>query len=645
MALLDRNGNEVGEILSENGVRHRPLGYSEIPEFTKSALIALEDRRFRSHFGLDPRGVVRAFYRNLREGGIREGASTLNTGLVRNSLWIEEERTWGKKLLEAAYALRVDGKYPKEKILSEYLNRISFGRLSKGFAAASRSYFGKEPRNLTQAEQIALLAMAKNPAKYDPAKNPATFRTRFESVVSALVEAGVVNSSDSPALLAEKLSFPVPKNALPYVTDAFRSGKLATGESHGTPFLRTTFDLDLTRRVKKIADGTLADISWRNVSDYGILLVDRKTKEVLTLIGGADYFSGEGGQVNSVFAPRQVGSTAKPFTYLLAMQERGVSPEDTVLDLPVAFETAEGTPYEPKNYSLSYRGAVTVSEALAGSLNVPAVKMAEKVGVGELLRFLRSLGITTLTEDADHYGLALTLGVGEIPLYELLRAYTVFSDAGKLCGFVTVPDEKADCRKAAEPSAALKIESILTNRAFKLREFGALTALDFPDRFVFVKTGTSRNFRDNYAIGYTNRYLLAVWSGNKDGSNMKGVSGATGAGEIFSRLVTSLEPPGGAPENVTLHADGNGYLEIVTPLESSRYRNDPAIPARTQTVVPKFATGIPFDHSVWTLDGAPLPKEGVVIPNLAVGLHKITVTLYSGREKLAEKTVEFSVEK
>lgn len=341
-ALLDRNGNEIGELLSAKGLRHRPLAYSEIPDFTKNALVALEDRRFRSHFGLDPRGIARALYRNFREGGIREGASTLHTGLVRNALWIEEERTWGKKMLEAAYALRVDGKYSKEKILSEYLNRVSFGRLSKGLAAASRSYFGKEPHNLTQAEQVALLAMAKNPARYDPVKNPVAFRTRFESVVTTLVEAGIVSAADSPTLLAEKLSFPTPKNALPYVIDAYRSGKLETGGAlPNTPFLRTTFDLDLTRRIGKIADGTLSDISWRNVSDYGILVVDRKTKEVLTLIGGADYLSGQGGQVNSVFAPRQIGSTAKPFTYLLAMQDKGVSPEDTVLDLPVAFETAE----------------------------------------------------------------------------------------------------------------------------------------------------------------------------------------------------------------------------------------------------------------------------------------------------------------
>lgn len=271
---------------------------------------------------------------------------------------------------------------------------------------------------------------------------------------------------------------------------------------------------------------------------------------------------------------------------------------------------------------------MTVAEALAGSLNVPAVRMAEKVGVSELLRFLRSLGVSTLDKDAEHYGLALTLGVGEIPLYELLRAYTVFSDAGTWCDFVTAPGEKPACRKAADADSALQIERILTNRAFKLREFGALTALDFPDRFVFVKTGTSRNFRDNYAVGYTNRYLLAVWSGNKDGSNMKGVSGATGAGEIFSRIVASIEAPGGAPEEESLVADAAGYLEIVSPLGGSRYKKDPSLPSKTQVIVPKFSTGIRFDRAEWRIDGEEMPKEGIEILKIPQGEHTLEITLF-----------------
>lgn len=290
--VLDRNGNEIGEILSEKGVRHRPLGHSDVPEFTKRALVSLEDRRFFSHFGLDPLGIARAFYRNFRYGGIREGASTLNSGLVRNALWIEGERTWGRKLAEAAYALRLDGKMEKSAVLAEYLNRISYGRLSKGYAAAARSYFGKSPENLTQAEQIALLAMAKNPAKYDPVKNPAGFKDRFASVVRALVENGVMDEEAGNLAIAEKLTFPAPKNALPYVVDAIRTKKISP-TSDNPAFVRTSIDADLTGKIQKIADGTLSEISWRNVSDYAVLAADRKTKEILVLMGGADYSSGQ----------------------------------------------------------------------------------------------------------------------------------------------------------------------------------------------------------------------------------------------------------------------------------------------------------------------------------------------------------------
>ncbi len=213
---------------------------------------------------------------------------------MRNALWIEAERTWPRKIAEGFLALRLDGKTDKETVLAEYLNRISYGRLSKGFAAASRSYFGKEPKNLTEAEQIALLAIAKNPSKYDPIRNPTGFRERFESVAETLAERGVLEADRLDSTLAEKFSFPVPKNALPYVTDAFKSGKIPLptedakspqrNSRNGNGRAMTSFDLEMTNRVKKIAEGTLSEIAWRNVSDYSVLIVRRDTKEVLAML-------------------------------------------------------------------------------------------------------------------------------------------------------------------------------------------------------------------------------------------------------------------------------------------------------------------------------------------------------------------------
>ncbi len=662
--VLDRNGAEIGEIPSGDGKRRRSLSSDDVPPFMKSSLVALEDRRFFGHPGIDGMAIVRAAVRNVRAGTTVEGASTLEMGLARSAFGIADRRTYLRKIREAVAALRISGRYPKERIISEYLNRIEFGRISVGVAAAAKSYFGKDLRNLTEAEQLALLVMAKNPVGYDAAKNPAAFRKRFERAVDELREGGNVDAEKASLLRAEKLSFPLPKNTLPYVVDALGRSEFSEWKNAACPeaegsrcgVVRTSADLERTERVRNIAGGVLSELRWRDVSDYGVLLVDRKTREVRVFLGGADYSAENGGQVNVLLSPRQVGSTLKPFVYLLAMERSGVRTEDTVLDLPVSFQTSEGTPYEPKNYSLSYRGSVTVAEALAGSLNVPAVRMAEKVGVGNLLAFLRSLGISTLNEDADHYGLSLALGTGEIPLYQLLRAYTVFSHEGRYCPFRLVPAEgggrDSECEPRAESESVAEIRRILTNRAFKLREFGTDTALDFADREVFVKTGTSRNFRDNYAVGFVRTpsgndfpegFLLAVWSGNKDGTNMKGVSGATGAGEIFGRIVRELVPPGSGPEEVRLDARKTGYLEIVSPLPNSRYRFDPSVPSDRQTFTTKFSTDLEYGRAQWLLDGTPF-SGNVEIGKLDRGTHVLTIRLTGTERGDVEAANRFSVE-
>lgn len=207
----------------------------------------------------------------------------------------------------------------------------------------------------------------------------------------------------------------------------------------------------------------------------------------------------------------------KPFTYLLGIENRGHSMSDTILDAPASYLTADGNPYEPKNYSLGYRGNISLSEALAGSVNVPAVKMTQEIGMSNLLAFVQSLGVTSLRESADHYGLALTLGVGEISLWELLRAYTIFADEGRLHNFSLGENTPPEPGKTmAKPEAVSQIVETLSSHIFKSEEFPMGSALDFGEGKVFVKTGTSRNFRDNYAIGFTERYMIGVWAGNKD---------------------------------------------------------------------------------------------------------------------------------
>lgn len=245
------------------------------------------------------------------------------------------------------------------------------------------------------------------------------------------------------------------------------------------------------------------------------------------MIGGKNYLESEEGQVNTTISPRQPGSTIKPFTYLLAFSELGLTPESTITDLPVHYETAEGYSYEPKNYSQDYQGEVTLREALSQSINIPAIKVLELLGVDRLLSFLRSVGITSLQESSDHYGLALTLGDGEVTLFELLQAYSIFAYDGLYCPISYLENSHPPCVQKVDKKYTDKITSILSDRYVKLPEFPLGSSLDFPDRWVALKTGTSRNFRDNWTVGFTKHYMIGVWTGNKNGENMKGVSGAT----------------------------------------------------------------------------------------------------------------------
>lgn len=352
------------------------------------------------------------------------------------------------------------------------------------------------------------------------------------------------------------------------------------------------------------------------MSDYGVLIAERTkfnpgvgknpgiTPVLRVMIGGKDYSDSLNGQVNTTLALRQPGSTIKPFTYTLAFEKLGLTPESTILDLPTAYETSEGYAYEPKNYSQDYKGEITLRQALSESVNIPAIKLAERVGTSTLLQFLRELGITSLKETAEHYGLGLTLGNGEVSLLELLQAYTIFSHEGKYCPFKILTDQPpSECEQKIDPEYTNMVVSILSDRYAKLGGFPLYSSLDFPDRNVTVKTGTSRNFRDNWAVGFTDHYMIGVWTGNKSGENMKGVSGATGAGEIFRRIVYALEKTEQTQLPEKTIANGQPYLTITNPLENALYRKDSLSNREKEQIQLRFETNIPHDHIQWMLDG------------------------------------------
>ncbi len=635
----DMHQTEIGEIIAENNsIRHREIEYTDIPQFYLSGIVWLEDRSFWENNGISLRGIARSIVHNFDAWKVVEWASTLSAQVIRNALWINEKRDLKHKVLESMYAVRLNQMMSKKEILAEYVNRIGFWYLNYGLRSASIYYFNKEPKFLTKAEQIALLVIPKNPNIYDPYRNPQSFQNRFDMIVSLLASWGLIQWSEVDSIKSEKLLFQKDHSAqLPYVMD-FLQSKERTQESKIT----TTIDMALTYQIDILSRSVLDELSWRNVSDYGILIAERTPQwpELRVMIGGKDYHEREEWQVNTTISLRQPWSTLKPFTYLLAFSQKWLSPENMITDLPVQYKTAEGYSYEPKNFSQSYQWEVTLRQALSQSINIPAIKLLELVGVESLLQLLKRVWITSLDKSADHYGLALTLWDGEVTLYELLQSYSIFAYDGKYCSIEYNISRRSSCIQVIDKQYTDMIVSILSDRYAKLEEFPLHSSLDFEDRWVALKTGTSRNFRDNWTVGFTKHYMIGVWTGNKNGENMKWVSGATGAWEIFARIVYALEREEYTPDITPDIWVSRDYLEITSPLQGSIYKKEKSKSDDIQKISLSFGTNIKYDRLVWKLNNIEL--DSALLP-ITLGKHMIEIILMKENREIARDKSVFEV--
>ncbi len=624
--VYDENKIEIWEIITEDKYRHREASLDKIPDFLKNSIISIEDKRFYSHNWIDYIWILRALKNNILNDRV-EWASTIENQLIRNNYWLNEKRWYKLKLKEFILSLALDKKYSKELILEMYLNNVNFWYLNYWVASASRFYYNKDLNNLTNAEMLWLITIIKNPNKYNPIKNLSNFNKRFKVLANYLEKNWVISLGEKKSILSEKLTFYTwEKNKLPYVIDFLKNSKgqtqgiaptknspLARGELEGG--LYTTINYNLTQKIDELAKTSLKSLAWKNVSDYSIIIIDRNTLDLKVMIWWNDYYK-ENWQVNGSLALRQPGSALKPFIYLLAFQNLGKTPSSTILDLPVSYKTADENSYEPKNYSLDYAGEVTLAEALSQSINIPAVKLLNEVWINTFMKFLREIWITTLNKDADYYWLSLALWSWEVSLYELTRAYTIFAKWGEFCEVIFIKENKNNCKKITDKKYTDMVEEILTNRYFKLAWFPINSNLDFPDREVFVKTGTSRNFRDNLSIWYTSDYIIWVWVGNKDWSEMKWVSGATWAWDIFRKIVYELDNTETKSNIVNLGKNTQKYINIISPLDKSVFEINPSIPLKNQDIKLSFSTNIDYDNLKWFLDNKEITWEFLNIEKL-----------------------------
>ncbi|MDH4478141.1 MAG: penicillin-binding protein 1C [Verrucomicrobiaceae bacterium] len=532
-----RDATTLRLMLDETGQRSAPeVAWHELPKALIDATIAVEDQRFFQHGGIDFFAIGRAISQNARAGRTISGASTLPQQLIKVSA-PKTSRTLWRKFVEAQQARLLVRKWPRTRILATWLNRVSFGNLLIGCHAASEGYFNKPLSDLTVAECALLAGLPQSPARLNPLRQPEQAKNRQRHVLKRLLDEGYISSETYENAKTQQLVY-TPFHggfAAPHAVELLTQ---QTATTQITTF-QTTLDSTLQHRVEQVLTNRLAGLRERHVTQAAAVVIENATGNVLALAGSRDFFSQDGGQINGAWTPHSPGSAIKPFTYLLAL-ERGQTPASIIADLPITFSTPTGQ-YRPENYTGKNFGPVTLRAALGNSLNISAVKTLDHIGGSPvLLETLKRLGLTTLTETPDHYGLGLTIGNAPVRLLELANAYACLARLGEFRPWrLLIADPSPPAVRLFDPRYAWQIADILSDNQARLLTFGAHSPLRMPFK-VAAKTGTSSSYRDNWALGYTPEYTVAVWAGNFDRTPMQGVSGVTGAAPILADLFTSL---------------------------------------------------------------------------------------------------------
>lgn len=534
--LLDRNGESLRVLPSKAGYS-RPVTEADIPVTLMTATLSAEDKRFFQHHGFDFRATLRAAFGLVRHGRIVSGGSTISQQLIK--ICNPRPRTLRTKIIETAQALRLEQIWDKQRILSEYLNRLDYGNRQIGCANAARFYFGKPVWNLSASEAALLAGLPQGPSRLNPFRHLARAQKRQYWILNRMHANGHLN----PAELHNATNQPIQlvRSQRDFNAPHFCELALAQINPRAHPGQRrTTLDLDLNREAQRILHQHVSALRLQNVLNGAVVVIHNPTGEVMALVGSQDYFSPDGGQINGAWTPRSSGSALKPFLYQLAF-EQGFTPATILADVPTEFPTSSGI-YRPVNYDRRHRGPVRARLALANSLNIPAVSLLQRVGGAEVFKTrLNALHLSTVNRPADHYGLGLAIGNPEVRLLELANAYACLARLGEYRPFrlFRPTTDAIDATQLLDPLACYLVADILSDNDARAEAFGLHSPLAFPFP-VACKTGTSSDFRDNWCIGYIPEFTVAVWVGNFNGSGMQNVSGISGAGPVMRDLMHQL---------------------------------------------------------------------------------------------------------
>lgn len=554
--IYDRHGSLLYEIYAEQN--RTPIPLSDIPDHVRQATIAIEDQDFYTHQGFSLRGILRAANQTLVNKRL-QGGSTITQQLVKTSLLTPEIKI-SRKIKEVILAFWSEQIYTKDQILEMYLNQVPYGGTAWGIESASRTYFGTSVKELNLAQAALLAGLPAAPTQYSPFGNtPEAAFERQREVLRRMVEEGYITSSQATDALSEPIVFETPK--IPIKAPHFvLYVKQLLEERYGTRLVErgglrvtTTLDESIQQKAQDIVTSHVTSLSRLRVGNGAAIITNPKTGEILAMVGSKNYFDTEAeGNVNVTLSKRQPGSSIKVVTYAAAL-ENGYTAATLIDDAPVTYNIPGSTPYKPVNYDSRFHGLTPLRYALGNSYNIPAVKTINAIGVDTMVQKARAMGINSWTDDRP-YGLAVTLGAAEATILEMATVYGTLANGGvrmdpmailevtDYTGQVLERARPQSGTQALNPSAAWIIGDILRDNIARAAAFGSRSLLVIPDKSVSVKTGTSNDKRDNWAIGYTPSVVAAVWVGNNDNAPMDPVltSGITGATPIWHDLMVML---------------------------------------------------------------------------------------------------------
>lgn len=544
--ILDRDGRLLRHARAGDGTWRMRANLDELGPKLPAALLAAEDRRFYLHPGVDPISIVRAAGQLVLHRRIISGASTLTQQLARTL--VPRPRTFAGKIREMALALRIEASLSKRQILEEYLSRVVFGPSVHGVEAASRALFDKPVHELSLAEAALLAGMPQSPTFHDPRRHRERAQRRRDWILRRMADTRQASQEEIERALREPITLTRwrPQPLAPHLIEAILSGPFSPGPAET---ITTTIDPNLQRVAEEATRRTVEQLSSNQVTAASVIVLDNTSGEVLAYVGSPSINNAHDlGANDGVLARRQPGSSLKPFVYGLALERLGWTPATLLPDVEISFPGAKGS-FQPRNYDGKFHGPVRLREALASSLNVPAIWTASQLGPDLVLERLHALGFRSLDQSPEHYGVAIALGDGEVSLLELAQAYATLARGGLAIAprfirkFRTsdgVEQEALSARPARiiDEAQAAVITDILSDPKARMGAFGSDTVLDFPFP-VAAKTGTSKGFRDNITAGYTREVTVAVWVGNFDGHPMQAISGITGAGPLFHEVMAA----------------------------------------------------------------------------------------------------------